>query len=1072
MKKQFKNLLLAVPVSLSMLVPNTMSVFADTTQVQETNKITYTVRYHIDGTDEVKEVKKTSQSDSQSISLYSRPFQVTDTKSRLGKGYKWVGWSTKKDSTEVEYKLGSKVSLTSNSPIIDLYSVYTPLDQAEFSVKVIYPDGTVSSATKASVTCKNWDIDHPENGYMHESTMQEVYDAALKSAKLKSGYQVKGLSLKEDGSELKTINDSRIDFSNNVTYYLIAEKIPEVTYKVRYHIDGTDEVKEVTKTTASKTQSISLYSRPFQVTDTKSRLDKGYKWVGWSTKKDSTEVEYKLGTKVSLTSDSPVLDLYSVYAPLDQAEFSVKVVYPDGKVTDPVKASVTCKNWSIDHPDDGYMHESTMQEVYDAAIKSAKVKSGYQIKGMSFHEDGSDLKTIDDSRVDFSKNVTYYLIAEKIPEVTYKVRYHIDGTDEVKEVTKTATSKTQNISLYSRPFQVVDTKSRLDKGYKWVGWSTKKDSAEVEYKLGTKVSLTSDSPVLDPYSVYAPLDQAEFNVSVVYPDGTVTDPVKASVTCQNWSIDHPDDGYMHQSTVREVYDAALSKVNIKSGYEVKGLSLNKDGKNLFTSSNSRIDFSKNNTYYVITEKIPEVTYTVRYHIDGTNEIKEVTKTTTSKTQNISLYSRPFQVVDTKSRLDKGYKWIGWSTKKDSTEVEYKLGSKVSLTSDSPVIDLYSVYTPLDQAEFSVKVIYPDGTVSNATKASVTCKNWDIEHPENGYMHESTIKEIYEAALKNVTIKDGYKIKGMSFREDGSDLKTINDSRIDFSNNVTYYLVAEKIPEFTYTVRYHIDGTGEVKEVTKTTTSKTQNISLYSRPFQVVDTKSRLDKGYKWIGWSTKKDSTEVEYKLGSKVSLTSDSPVLDLYSVYAPLDQVEFNVSVVYPDGTVTDPVKASVTCKNWDIEHPENGYMHESTIKEIYEAALKNVTIKDGYKIKGLSLKEDGKELETIDDSRIDFSNGNTYYIVVEKEEEPVTPGEPEKPNPGEDKPSTPEKPGSSEEKPSTPEKPSTSETKPNTDKKNESTTKKDTNVVKTGVEDYALAYTMLALVSLVIIKKLKKEF
>ena len=51
MKRQFKNLLLAVPVSLSMLVPNTMNVFADTTQVQETNKITYTVRYHIDGTD-------------------------------------------------------------------------------------------------------------------------------------------------------------------------------------------------------------------------------------------------------------------------------------------------------------------------------------------------------------------------------------------------------------------------------------------------------------------------------------------------------------------------------------------------------------------------------------------------------------------------------------------------------------------------------------------------------------------------------------------------------------------------------------------------------------------------------------------------------------------------------------------------------------------------------------------------------------------------------------------------------------------------------------------------------------
>ena len=442
----------------------------------------------------------------------------------------------------------------------------------------------------------------------------------------------------------------------------------------------------------------------------------------------------------------------------------------------------------------------------------------------------------------------------------------------------------------------------------------------------------------------------------------------------------------------------------------------------------------------------KITYTVRYHIDGTDEIKEVTKITTSKTQNISLYSRPFQVTDTKSRLDKGYKWIGWSTKKDSTEVEYKLGSKVSLTSDSPVVDLYSVYAPLDQAKFDVSVVYPDGTVTDPVKASVTCQNWTIDHPNDGYMHQSTVKEVYDAALSKVKIKNGYEVKGLSLNKDGKNLFTSSDSRIDFSKNITYYVITEKIPEVTYTVRYHIDGTDEVKEVTKTTASKTQNISLYSRPFQVTDTKSRLDKGYKWIGWSTKKDSTEVEYKLGSKVSLTNDSPVIDLYSVYTPLDQAEFDVSVVYPDGTVTDPVKASVTCKNWDIEHPENGYMHESTIKEIYEAALKNVIIKDSYKIKGLSLKEDGKELENIDDSRIDFSNGNTYYIVVEKEEEAVTPEEPEKP--------------------------SISETKPNTDKKNENTTKKDTNVVKTGVEDYALIYTMLALVSLVMIKKLKKEF
>ena len=252
----------------------------------------------------------------------------------------------------------------------------------------------------------------------------------------------------------------------------------------------------------------------------------------------------------------------------------------------------------------------------------------------------------------------------------------------------------------------------------------------------------------------------------------------------------------------------------------------------------------------------------------------------------------------------------------------------------------------------------------------------------------------------------------------------------------------------------------------------QSIYLYSRPFQVTDTKSRLDKGYKWIGWSTKKDATEAEYKLGDKVTLKNDSPVIDLYSVYAPLDQAKFNVKVVYPDGTESDAFSASVTCKNWDIKRPENGYMHESTVKEVYEAALKSVTIKDGYKVKGFSSNGKTKELDTVDDTRIDFTTGYTYYIVVEKDEV-VTPVEPEKPTP-EEKPSTPEiKPDTNEQKPSTPTvKPNTDDKKTNTSVEKTDTTKKDNSTVKTGVEDYALVYTVLALVSLLMIKKLNKEF
>lgn len=294
----------------------------------------------------------------------------------------------------------------------------------------------------------------------------------------------------------------------------------------------------------------------------------------------------------------------------------------------------------------------------------------------------------------------------------------------------------------------------------------------------------------------------------------------------------------------------------------------------------------------------------------------------------------------------------------------------------------------------------------------------------------------------------------------------------FADNTQMTSTVNTETSTTYAVRYHIDGTDEVKEVKKTSKTDSQSIYLYSRPFQVTDTKSRLDKGYKWIGWSTKKDATEAEYKLGDKVTLKNDSPVIDLYSVYAPLDRAKFNVKVVYPDGTESDAFSASVICKNWDIKHPENGYTHESTVKEVYEAALKSVTIKDGYKVKGFSSNGKTKELDTVDDTRIDYTTGYTYYIVVEKDEV-VTPVEPEKPAP-EEKPSTPEiKPETNEQKPSTPTtKPNTDDKKTNTSVEKADTTKKDNSTVKTGVEDYALVYTVLALVSLLMIKKLNKEF
>ena len=342
-------------------------------------------------------------------------------------------------------------------------------------------------------------------------------------------------------------------------------------------------------------------------------------------------------------------------------------------------------------------------------------------------------------------------------------------------------------------------------------------------------------------------------------------------------------------------------------------------------------------------------------------------------------------------------------------------------------------------------------MSKATKASVTCKNWSISHPESGSMHESTVKEVYEAATKAASIKSGYKLKGMALNDKG-ELEEINTSRIDFSKNSTFYLVAEKIPNTTYTIRYHLDGSDKVKEVTKTVAAESYSSTLYSRPFQVEDTKTRLEQGYKWIGWSTKENATEAEYTLGQKVTMTAENPELDLYSVYAPLDQAEFNVVVMYKDGettTLSKATKASVTCKNWSISHPESGSMHESTVKEVYEAATKAASIKSGYKLKGMALNDKG-ELEEINTSRIDFSKNSTFYLVAEKVEEVIEPG-----NKDEDKNNQ-----------------DTSKDEIKTDVKNDDSNKKqEQGSVKTGDQTALLFNVSLCVLSLLVILSLNRK-
>lgn len=271
----------------------------------------------------------------------------------------------------------------------------------------------------------------------------------------------------------------------------------------------------------------------------------------------------------------------------------------------------------------------------------------------------------------------------------------------------------------------------------------------------------------------------------------------------------------------------------------------------------------------------KIAYTVNYYnADGTELLKTETKESKAQKCSFGAFSGAPAV--------EGKLFIGWSTQKAASAIEYNTTKGPVLTKDAPELKLYAVYVNAVQNEkvsINVHVEYIDNEIEKGYKlgdtktVQVTCRTSGA-HKEAGITHQIKYADIAAAAKDLLVVEDGYELVGMT-KNAGTNQTVFgldNTSMVSgMSQGGDFYLVAKKV----YTLNYDANG----ENVTGMPETQTAVSSTGSAALTISSVKPQRE-GYTFLGWADKKDAANPNVFVGKDVTLTSAAPVKILYAVW------------------------------------------------------------------------------------------------------------------------------------------------------------------------------------------------
>ena len=203
-------------------------------------------------------------------------------------------------------------------------------------------------------------------------------------------------------------------------------------------------------------------------------------------------------------------------------------------------------------------------------------------------------------------------------------------------------------------------------------------------------------------------------------------------------------------------------------------------------------------------------------------------------------------VKASSITKEGHNIIGWSTDKNATTTQYKVGEAITLTKDTTFYAITSK-KPGVKKTFTAKFNKNGADSIGATQLSCT-----------------TIGNSCTVKAPSI-IKANYIIKGWGTSFLSKDAKYKVGDSITLTKDTTFYAITEKnqVKTKKFTATFNKNGATSI-EFSKLTCNTTSTSCAVKAP-------SITRNGYSVLGWDTNKNATSAKYKVGDNITLTKDT---------------------------------------------------------------------------------------------------------------------------------------------------------------------------------------------------------
>ena len=848
-----------------------------------------------------------------------------------------LGWGINKE--KVEYEEDETIIVTKD---ITLYAITRALPEKTYTV-TLNSNGAVLSTT-TSPTC---------------TTNRGSCEVTLPTIVEKEEYEVIGWGETSNSVVAKYASGATITIDKDIKLYaIIKEKATEEekTYTVTIDANGAEVTStKITCTTTSGSCSVKL---PAITTNN------GGEVIGYATSKDATEKEYASGATITINKDT------KLYA-------------------------ITKKRYKATFDANGASHigsEEESCEAYNGGSCTVTAPSitaiGKIVVGWSTSKDATDTSIKSGNSITLTEDTTYYAIVKEntiIPEVRYEVTLHGNGASLTgNKVDCVVENGSCSVTL---PEIVQPENGQV------VGYSTNSEAIEAEYESGATITINGN---MDLYAITKKKYRVTFDKN--YADGVEKEyeecyayngnkcRVKASkIIVSNgeglgWSAGENDTRVIFEEEElidvdRDIKLYAVIKVPYKATFEVNGAqeigatevscdsinygsceitaptitakatgevigwSTNKNAKTTTIKAGGKITLNGPAKYYAITKNTYKATF-------NKNKAESVGKSS----ESCEAYNLESCSVETPSITPKsGQEVIGWSTSKDATATNIKVGNTVILTKNTTYYAI-TKESEVPQSNYKVTIIDAGSWMETS---EVSC-----EEPGSCSL---TLPEI-------VPLVDGGIILGYAEVEGATDdtawsLDETVEDKIKYQSGQT--ITVDKDMTLLATVKYNNKVTFYGQN-TKTiegqnVKSKTYECTSYGRNHCIVTPPTATVESGTFLGWDrdNEYEGEYPDYMSGKKVEL-SDGDEKELYAITKDIYTLTFNSNGAQAISSTSE------TCTAY------NG-------KKCKISKIPTITAKPTGQVIGWGTKDSATtSVLTPGETNVEVNGSATYYAVT----------------------------------------------------------------------------------------------